>query len=158
VQVPDKDFLQDSPDLHEFLEIGRFSEVTLNAQTGGLRLIARGVGGTGYDDGDGGEPLALTNGGQNLDPLILRQIQVEDNQVRYGDVGIRSFAPDKGKSLSPIVEDGQVESDLSLFERFPEEIDIPGIVFHQENSKARFVHSLASLAASVKKKIDPRST
>jgi hypothetical protein len=38
------------------------------------RLLGSSLGGTGYDDGDGGEPLALTNGGQQRDAVILRQI------------------------------------------------------------------------------------
>src|SRR5580658_1738659 len=74
---------------------------------------------------------------QNLPAVFLGQVEVEQDQMRPRDMGVLSLAPQKGHRIGTVWRDVQVDMCLAAPKSFPYELDIPGIIFDQEDFNRR---------------------
>src|ERR1700730_11395073 len=78
---------------------------------------------------------------QNLPPILLGQVHIEQDQMRARNTGVLSLASEKSHCLYPVRCDVQVDMHLGVLKRFPRQQDIVSPVFNQENFDTRGVRS-----------------
>ena len=78
-------------------------------------------------------PSSALISARHLPPVPAGQVQVEEDEVGHGHVGMLSLPPQEGHRLLAIPGDVQVVADLAARQPLPGQIDVPGIVFHQQD-------------------------
>ena len=75
---------------------------------------------------------------QQLPPVVLRQVQVEQDQVGPGRVVVGAALVQEVQTLLAVVRDVQVVLDLVVLERFPRDQLVAGIVLDEQDVDRAF--------------------
>ena len=77
--------------------------------------------------------MILTNAEEYLGTVVLREVEIEQNQSGAGCLGKVCVAAEKRQSLFPVLGDFEIEGNPVQSKRLLDEINIRGIIFSQKD-------------------------
>src|ERR1700744_18317 len=120
-------------DIHEFLKADRLGDIGVGVQSVAAQDVFLGGRGSQHNDGDMTQVRIGFDLFQQLATVILRQVQVEQDQVRLRRVLMTTALVEKVEAFLPVACHPQSVANLVVFECFPGGEDVPGIVFDEQD-------------------------
>src|SRR5271157_2095741 len=129
---PTEQILDGLADLHELIQAGRFGDELGNSQVPEQRLVSPGLGRTPHANPDAGEVFRRPNLAQDVFAGVLGEVQVHQDQVWNGRVGISPLPADEGEGFAAVQQVNQFKWKILFFQGPIEEEDIRGVVFNHQ--------------------------
>jgi hypothetical protein len=70
---------------------------------------------------------------EHLAPVFARKVEVKEDEVRQGHIGVPFVPAQKAHSLNPILDVVEVVADLAVLESLIRQTSIPLIVLHHKD-------------------------
>src|SRR6202012_2429195 len=129
----DEEFVDLANDVHELFEANGFGDVGVRMESVTAKNVF--LSGRGGQDNDG--DMAQVRIGfdlfKQLVAVVLRQVQVEQNQIGPWHALVRSTLIQIIETFLPVACDTQSVVNLVVFEGFPSDEDVSGIVFDEQD-------------------------
>jgi hypothetical protein len=124
----------DTPDeTLELLKVDRLAEVTVGLELITFHDIHFGFGSGQDDSGDAFQVVVSLDVRENLPAILLREVQVQEDEVRPWRIDVRALTLQIGQGFDTIDRYMQVDQYVGFTESFLSQADVSGAVLDQKN-------------------------
>src|SRR6266850_8461186 len=117
----------------ELLEIHRLGDVAVGVQVVGLEHVLLGLRGGEHHDRDALQRVVRLDVLQNFAAVLLRQIEVEQDDVRARRVAPFAAAVQEVHRIDAVLAPVELVVDLAFLQRLARQALVTGVVFHQQD-------------------------
>src|SRR5471030_1063944 len=122
--------LDDFADLHKLIQARRLGNESGNSEIREQSLVSPGLRRTPHAHWNAGEVFGASDLTQQVFAGVLRQIQVQQDQVWNFRIGIGALPANESQGLAPVQQMNQFKSEVLLFQCPFEKEDVPAVVFN----------------------------
>src|SRR6266850_1400010 len=119
--------------VNEFVEVDRLGDIAVGVQAVGLEHVLLGFRGSEHDYGDALQLRVALDLLEHFAPVLLRQVEVEQDDVRAHRIGESALAAQELHGFHAVLHPVQVAVDLALLERLPRQALVAGVVLDQQD-------------------------
>src|SRR5205085_5703245 len=121
----------------EFLKVDGLGHIAVRMQVVRPQHVLFGLGGGEHDHRDALEAVVGLDVLEHLAAVLLRQVEVEQDDVRARRVRVLAAAVEKLHRLDAVLAPVQLVVDLAFLQRLARQALIAGVVFHQQDLDGR---------------------
>src|SRR3984957_11583388 len=129
----DEELVDLSNDVHELFEANGFGDVGVRVESVAAQNVFLSGRGGQHNNGDEAQVRIGFDLFKQLVAIVFRQVQVEQDQIRPGRALVRSTLVQIVQTFLPVACNTQSVVNLVVFEGFPSDEDVAGIVFDKQD-------------------------
>src|ERR1017187_3431965 len=139
---PTEQILNGLADLHELIQARRLGDELGNSEVLEQRLVSPGLRRAPHANRDAGQVLGGPNLAQDLFASVLGEVQVHQDQVWKGRLGIDSLPANKSEGVASVQQVNQFKWEILFLQSPIEKEDVRGVVLNDQDSGCAHIRSV----------------